>query len=90
MNTATIPSPWTETTEESFQYAMDVLPPIMIHGLTAFMVSEPQSHCPTTGRGIFSGYAEIAKEGHPPRYFTCDATVAQFRIHYADLRKALA
>jgi hypothetical protein len=85
MNTATIPSPWTETTEESFQYSMDVLPPVMIDGLTAFMVSEPLDHCPTTGRGIYTGMAKVGD-----RYCTCDATVASFKLLYVALRKALA
>ena len=64
-----------------------------IDGLTAFMVSEPLTHCPTTGRGVYSGFAKISYGSVPNqthRYFRCDATVAQFKLHYVALRKALA
>lgn len=85
MNTDTIPSPWAETNLERFEDAMNVLPPIMVDGLTAFMVSEPLDHCPTTGRGIYAGFAKVGT-----RYFRCDATVASFKLLYVALRKALA
>ena len=85
MNTTTIPSPWSETDEERFQYSMDVLPPIMVDGLTAFMVSEPLDHCPTTGRGIYAGFAKVGG-----RYFRCDATVKEFKAHYVNLRRIMA
>ena len=92
MNTATLPilpSPWIETTEESFQYSMDCLPPIMVNGLKAFMVSEPLRHDLDTGRPVYTGFAEVKGKDGALKHYTCDATVAQFKEHYIELIKAL-
>jgi len=51
------PIAWTETTEETFDDMLNVLPPAIMSG-GGFLVGEPWDHHALSGRPRFAGYCE--------------------------------
>lgn len=52
------PIAWNETTEEQYDYALDVLPPAYMGNL-GFLVGEPMDHFSADGRPRYEGYRRI-------------------------------
>ena len=76
---------WREVTEDFKYQALCVMPPIMIHGTTMFMVGEEYDVCPVTGKPVFAGFAEMNG-----RYFARYDTVPQFKLNLHALRQHLS
>jgi uncharacterized protein DUF1419 len=53
------PVTWVETTEEIYNYMLEVLPPAYMRG-DYFMVGEPADHCAATGRARYEAFGVTA------------------------------
>jgi hypothetical protein len=74
---------WREVSSEFADDALNVLPPIYFTG--GFLVSEPYTHDPKTGCGVYACFAEIGR-----RHFARYATRAEAPALVADLRISIA
>ena len=54
------PITWTETTEEAFWYALEVLPPAIMFG-GGFLLGAPADHDAETGQPRYDGFVERPK-----------------------------
>lgn len=68
---------WVEVDEKFFYQAMEVLPPIMVDGLRAFMVSEPHAH--EGGDAVYAMFVLAAN-----KYY---AKLVAFKQRHSELEK---